>query len=304
MMAGQTAGTRASAMKTEAGDTQRAMRKICWLASFPKSGNTWTRILLSHLVGEKPSDGEEDYVRLSGSISSNRIRFDNLTGLPSSDMTDDEIDILRPATYRSIAKEASERFYVKVHDAYHENMEGQPIFPSDCSYGAIYLVRSPLDVAISYAHHQGHQDFAKTVAQLNCTDHIMAGGSRSQLRQKTFGWAGHYKSWHEQTEIPVLTIRYEDMLEDTEACVMQMAQFLQLDDDNIAARVAHAVAESRFDKLREKEARIGFRERPQKAKRFFRSGRAGEGREQLSRELQDEIYDANHDLMRELGYLK
>ncbi|WP_164114854.1 sulfotransferase domain-containing protein [Sphingorhabdus sp. Alg239-R122] len=291
-------------MKTEAGGSQNAIRKICWLASFPKSGNTWTRILLSHLVGEKPSDSELDYVQLNGSISSNRVRFDNLTGLPSSDMTDDEIDILRPATYRSIAKDSSERLYVKVHDAYHENAQGNPIFPADCSYGVIYLVRNPLDVAVSYAFHQGHQDFAKTVAQLNCADHIMAGGPRSQLRQKTFGWAGHYKSWHQQTEIPVLTIRYEDMLEDTEACVMQMAKFLQLESDDMAERVAHAVAESHFDKLREKEARIGFQERPQKAERFFRSGRAGEGREQLSSELQNEIYNVNHELMRKLGYAK
>jgi len=276
--------------------------KICWLVSFPKSGNTWTRILLSNVIGEEDSAEEDDVkINLAGSISSNRVQFDNLTGLASSDLTDDEIDLLRPDGYRAIAAEAQDRIYTKVHDAYHDNGHGEPIFPADCSYGAIYLVRHPFDVAISYAYHQGHLDFAKIVDQMTSDDHVMAGGPKTQLRQKTFGWGGHYQSWHEQSSIPLLTIRYEDMIADTAACVRSMVDFLKLEQVS-AQQIQDAVSESRFDKLQEKEAKAGFRERPEKAARFFRSGKTGEGAERLPPALQQRLREANAGLMEKLGY--
>ena len=279
-----------------------AAQKICWLASFPKSGNTWTRILLSNLLNRKDEVEEEGVsINLAGSISSNRVQFDNLTWLASSDLTDDEIDLLRPDAYRAIADQAEVQLYTKVHDAYHRNGNGDHIFPADCSYGAIYLVRHPYDVAISYAYHQGHQDFAKIVDQMVSENHDMAGGKKTQLRQRTMGWGGHYRSWHEQHEIPLLTVRYEDMIADTAACLESMVDFLRLDEIT-RDKIEHAVSESSFEKLQAKEEKAGFGERAEKAQRFFRSGRAGEGEERLDPELKKILREANSDLMEELGY--
>lgn len=281
-----------------------ASQKICWLASYPKSGNTWTRILLSKLLRDDQKDEVDDLsIDLAGSIASNRVRFDELTGLSSSDMTDDEIDLLRPDANRAIASDAEKLVYTKVHDAYHDSGNGEAIFPDDCSFGAIYIVRNPLDVAVSYAYHQGHQDFAKVVEQMNNSTHVMAGGAKSQLRQKTMGWTGHYRSWHNQTKIPVLTIRYEDMIIDTAACLARMAAFIGLNKHNLSEQIASAVAQSRFDKLREQEEISGFRERPEKATKFFRSGRVGEGTERLNADLLQKMVEANRQLMQELGYI-
>lgn len=272
-------------------------RRICWLASYPKSGNTWTRILLGNLLR---TAGDDRVVALGGAISSNRTMFDNLTGLASADLTDDEIDLLRPRGYRLMAREAQRRLFIKVHDAWHANAAGEPLFPADVSAGAIYLVRDPMDVAVSYAYHQGHQDFVRVVAQMGNRAHVMAGGKGAQLRQKTFGWSGHYASWHEQDEIPVLTLRYEDMLADTGAALARMADFLGIAAD--AARIGEAVAASRFEALQEREVREGFRERPERAARFFRSGRSGEGAERLPDGLRARIRDDHGELMDRLGY--
>lgn len=281
-----------------------ASQKICWLASYPKSGNTWTRILLSKLLRDDEQDDVDNLsIDLVGSIASNRIRFDALTGLPSSDMTDDEIDLLRPAANRAIAIDAEKLLYTKVHDAYHDSGNGEAIFPADCSFGAIYIVRNPLDVAVSYAYHQGHQDFAKVIQQMNNPAHVMAGGSKSQLRQKTMGWTGHYRSWHNQTKIPILTIRYEDMIVDTVSCLARMADFIGLDSPNLSEQIKSAVELSRFDKLRAKEEISGFSERPEKAAKFFRSGRVGEGVERLDADLRQKMVEANGPLMHELGYI-
>ncbi len=277
-------------------------RRFCWLASFPKSGNTWTRILLANLTHGERGVQDLNRIDLDGFISSSRPLFDMLTGLPSSDLTDDEIDLLRADTYRAIAAENDEPMFVKVHDAYHHDRRGRPIFPADCTIGAIYLVRDPRDVAVSYAHHMGHEDFGGAVRRINADRHDIAGANKAQLRQRTAGWSGHYNSWHDQDEIALLTIRYEDMIADTPACLKAMADFLGMEqaDDDVA--IASAVEAARFETLQAKENADGFRERPERARRFFRSGRSGEGRESLPQDLQRAIRDANGPLMARLGY--
>lgn len=273
-------------------------RRICWLASYPKSGNTWTRVLLGNLLREDRED--ERLIPLNGTISSNRTMFDNLAGLPSADLTDDEIDLLRPEGYRMLAAGSAQRLFIKVHDAYHVNGSGEPLFPADVSVGAIYLVRNPMDVAISYAYHQGHENFERVIEQMADHGHVMAGGKGAQLRQKTFGWSGHYREWHSQSAIPVLTVRYEDMIANTARELARMAAFLGVPAS--AEALAAAVDSSRFERLRDTEQRDGFRERPAKAARFFRSGRVGEGAERLDPALQQRVRDAHGDLMDALGY--
>ena len=91
------------------------MGDLVWLASYPKSGNTWFRILLANLLDG--ADGPIDINGITtGVIASGRWAFDDVLGVPSADLTADEVDALRPAVFRAIA--ASEgRSYHKIHDA-------------------------------------------------------------------------------------------------------------------------------------------------------------------------------------------
>jgi len=82
-----------------------------------------------------------------------------------------------------------------------------------------------------------------------------------------------------------------------------MADFIGLNKHNLSEQIASAVAQSRFDKLREQEEISGFRERPEKATKFFRSGRVGEGTERLNADLLQKMVEANRQLMQELGYI-
>lgn len=243
-------------------------------------------------------------IDLNGAISSSRPVFDDITGLSSADLSHSEVDLLRAESYRRMAAQADELMFVKVHDAYYADEAGVPVFPADCSVGAIYLVRDPLDVCVSYAHHRGNEPVAETAAQMNADRHGLGGGGTTQLHQETFGWSGHYRSWHDQRAIRLLTIRYEDMLDDTAACLQRMAAFLNLPQAHEPGTIARAVARARFDRLREKEERHGFRERPRRASSFFRAGRAGDGRSQLPPDVIAAIENRNRDLMAELGYLE
>ena len=67
------------------------LKKIVWLASYPKSGNTWFRVFLSNLLSKanQPVDINNLF---AAPIASNRQLFDEATGLSSSDLTADEMN--------------------------------------------------------------------------------------------------------------------------------------------------------------------------------------------------------------------
>lgn len=282
-----------------------AQANLVWLASYPKSGNTWVRILLGHLLGqnlESENEAEDDFNPVSG-ISSSRDPFDYHVGISSTDLTDAELDRVRAGVYRRIAANRDDLCFMKAHDAYQTLPTGEAMFPADCSLGVVYMVRNPLDVAVSLSHHQGGRSFDRIVASMNNPAHFLAGAGKQQIKQLMFDWAGHYRSWTQQQEMPVCVVRYEDLLADTEHELNRIVQFLGLTDEDLATSVSQAVEASRFEKLQKIENEKGFQEKPEKAQRFFRSGRSGEGKELLSDELQSILIEHQADAMRELGYL-
>nr|WP_298929420.1 sulfotransferase domain-containing protein [uncultured Erythrobacter sp.] len=279
--------------------------EIVWLASYPKSGNTWVRLLLGNLLGLKDDDENpgDNFNPVTG-ISSDRFVFEYCVGLNSYELTRSEIDRVRADVYRMMVRDKPGLKYIKAHDAFGWRPDGKALFPGDCSRGAVYMVRDPMDVAVSYAHHQGHDAFDQTVAGMNDTTKFIGGGRKEQLHQFTGGWSRHYQSWAEQTEMPVCVVRYEDLRADTTRQLSRIAKFIGLEEADFAVSIEEAVEASRFDRLQKIEEEKGFAERPANSKRFFRSGRSGEGRETLPDELQNQIISNHADVMRELGYLE
>jgi hypothetical protein len=114
-------------------------------------------------------------------------------------------------------------------------------------------------------------------------------------------WANHVRSWVDQQQIPVLLLRYEDLLVQPEPHFSRLATFLNLPAEEPLIR--EAVANTRFDKLRAKEDEEGgFHERPQSCERFFRSGRSGEGQEQLTGEQLQQFEEAFAATLHRFGY--
>jgi hypothetical protein len=278
------------------------MGHLVWLASYPKSGNTWFRVLLSNLTSE--DDAPVGIDRLStGAIASAREVFDEYVGVPSSDLTQDEIDALRPAVYRAIAAGPGDSYH-KVHDALVRAGAGrEPIIPVDDSSGAVYLVRNPLDVAVSYAHHAAVEP-DRVIEWMNDPTHCFAG-SRSriegQLRQRMLTWHGHVESWLDQDDVPVHLVRYEDLASDPHATFSGAARFLGLADD--PDRIARAVSNSSFEGLQRQEQASGFAERPATTSSFFRRGVVGSWRSDLNDRQVALLIDHHGPMMTRLGYL-
>jgi len=288
--------------------------RTIWLASYPKSGNTWFRMLVANLSAkDKPADINDLPER--GGIASARGPFDYLTLIDSSLLTHDEIDCLRPRVYEELASGAQDDEYdkpeqaplvrfVKVHDAYTRTPKGEPLLAGERGGGgAIVIVRDPRDVAPSLANHN-RVDIDDAIALMTNREAVTCarpGRLDTQLRQKLPGWSGHVASWLDQTDIAVHLVRYEDLQADAVATFRKALDFAgrPATDEEITRATAYAD----FAELRQQEQDKGFSETPRRpGGPFFRRGRVGCWRDELTAEQVARIEIAHAPMMQRLGY--
>ncbi|MBI2299903.1 MAG: sulfotransferase domain-containing protein [Armatimonadetes bacterium] len=280
------------------------MGEIVWLASYPKSGNTWMRALLTNYRRDAPEPADIDELD-GGPTASSRAWFDEWAGVEASALDDECIDRLRPGVYRCLAREAPDVHPMKCHDAWRRTDRGEPMFPAEATAGVVYILRNPLDLVASCANHWG-LGIEESAARLNDPGMALArslGGLSDQLRQRMGCWTGHVRSWVDESGLPVHTVRYEDLRADPCGVFGGVVRFIGLAFD--AERVRRAVAFSGFDELRRQEEAHGFRERPAGGTdRFFRRGEVGGWRDELPDEIAQRIVAAHAPMMRRFGYLE
>jgi hypothetical protein len=278
------------------------MGKIVWIVSYPKSGNTWLRLFLANLYSEidQPVDINADSVTRN---ASDRELFDLYTGAEASDLTLDEIENCRPAVYNLLAANSQDTIYLKAHDAFTYTAAGEPMFPSAPSHGTIYIIRNPLDVVVSYAHHVNTSvaEMVSKMANPVLAIHNNPAHVKDQLRQRLLTWSDHVKSWIDQRHIPVHLVKYEDMLNSPINTFTAVIHFLNLSPD--PTRIQKAIDFSGFDTLRKQEQEKGFKEKPAQADLFFRKGQVGSWREELTPEQAARIIADHGEVMQRFGYL-
>ena len=273
------------------------MSRILWLASYPKSGNTWLRVFLTNLRRDRNVPANINSLDLD-LIASSRNLFDETVGYESGELSHEEIDALRPDVYRSLAMRAKETVFCKIHDAYTYLPNGQPMIPADATQGAIYLIRNPLDVCVSSSHHQGHEEYNRTIQQMADVKWQLNGVRHRQdhqLRQQLRSWSLHVLSWIEVTSIRVHVMRYEDLKQSPIETFTSAAEFAGLPCDR--ARVERAVAFSSLEELQKQEEEGGFEERTRPDRPFFRKGQAGGWRSELTPEQAARIVRDHREVM-------
>lgn len=273
------------------------MGGIYWLASYPKSGNTWFRTFLQNLLenGSQPVDINELTV---GNIASGRGWLDEVLGFDTAELDPDEVDRLRPEVYRWSLR-AEEIGYHKIHDAYTYTTCDEPLVSRAATLGALYILRNPLDVAPSYANHS-HCTIGDAIARMGEGEHAMCC-TPNQVRQKLLTWSEHALSWIDAPGLNCHVIRYEDMLHTPVTTFTEAARFLHLPDD--PTRVEKAIRFSEFKVLARQEEEKGFKERSPKTERFFRQGKSGDWRDKLTPAQVERIIADHGEVMRRFGYL-
>ena len=245
------------------------MKEIIWLASYPKSGNTWVRCLLDAYFL-----GSVDINELLSSVSDDTaMRFD--TGLGDIRKLKPEIQMLaRPMSLLRLvlAYQGSKKLplFVKTHCP-NSTVNGIELLPPHLTKAVIYLMRDPADVAPSFAKHFGI-DVDTAIKWMQDPGRIILGDDAPTKVSSFVGsWKDHVQSYTTMNYQNTQVFRYEDLRADTVKTFSEMLEHAGVDVDT--KKVRNAVELTELSKLREQEDRKGFREASKKANRFFGEGK-------------------------------
>ena len=276
---------------------------IVWLASYPKSGNTWLRVFLYHLVRQQvgaPREDDELNKLERASIYEGRLAglFTEFLRKPVEGASMEDVAAIRSEVQAAIVKRSTNLALVKTHNCLAD-LFGFPLINLGMTVGGVYMVRDPRDIAPSLAHHLG-VDIDEAIRVMGSSGFATANGREGPF--EVWGsWTQHVSSWTAAVNPALLVVRYEDLIADPVAKFTEITAHLRIEAS--AAAIAEATDLATFDKLSAAERLNPFKETSEVADRFFREGRAGVWRERLTPEQADAIVAANAAEMQRFGYL-
>lgn len=272
--------------------------KIIWLASYPKSGNTWTRSFLLHLFMNPKQPFPPDRIGEMSPIDTSSYWLEQVADKQVDTWQEEEVAKLRSPVQHEIAKRAPDSIFVKTHFA-HMTWRGFPVFNHELTAGAIYIVRNPLDVIASFAAHS-NTTLDHIVGVLNDTDHVLPG-AKDQVPHLIGSWSQHVASWTANPGPALHVMRYEDMIEQPAETFGGLVKFLGLNPP--PDRLERALNFSSFETLQSLEQSEGFNERTPRQERFFRAGKSGGWRDELNDKQVARIVAAHREQMARFGYV-
>ena len=221
------------------------MKKLTWLASYPKSGNTWTRAFLAayhfQLGGHRVLERAQEMTQ----SESRRALFSRVAKDSQDHLSEREIDSLRGAVRERLTRIVQPFQLIKTHNA-RVMHNGFPLICREQTRGAVYLVWNPLDVVDSYADH-ANLTIDGAVDLMNNPGHQIGNPDSGLVTQYLHTWSQHVVSWTRQEAFPVHVVRYEDLQSSPVDTFRGLIQFLSWElDEN---RLRRASENSSFDSL-------------------------------------------------------
>ena len=251
----------------------------------------------SDLGGQKPVD-----INALSEFCANEGRrdlYERLSAKPIDDLSIEELYNLRQEVHRLIAESSPDHAFAKTHCSL-SIIGGVETVTPDVTAGAIYVVRNPLDVAVSF---QGH--FAvdlDAIVEALCSPSYDLPTTNQQVHQHLGGWSDHVTGWRDAPGLEPLLLRCEDVLRAPFTEFTKVTKYLKLPRD--PERAKRAIRFSRFDELAKQEASGGFDERARVDQTFFRRGRTGQWREALNDTQVARLIECHGEVMTQLGYLR
>ena len=257
--------------------TEQNLRRIIWLASYPKSGNTWVRSLLAHYF---MPEGKAPDINNLRQFTTGDGRLDFFAAAAGGEYAANSFDDwlrVRPRALAMIAGSKRNKHFVKTHCQLC-SVKSVPLIPPAVTAAAVYILRNPFDVALSYARHMG-TDVDTAIERMGRRDNVM--GTDRHVYDVLGRWDEHINSWSEAKGLRVHMLRYEDLTATPDSTVRQLlSEFLGVRVDE--HKLKYAIENTRFEALRQQEAELGFAERPEGMTQFFAKGQAGAWRDEMT----------------------
>jgi len=282
---------------------------IIWIASYPKSGNTWIRALLS------------SYLHSNDGV----FKFDLLKYIPPfpskktlQHFTNDFSDIKKVSDQWIAAQDRITLFsenkdiFLKTHSALC-TFENNPFTNKNNTKAVIYVVRDPRNVITSLSHHYSLNIEESYKFMIN-KNKIIAGdnwGTENFGISSILGsWSDHYKSWNDIKFAPILIIKYENLIKDTEGTFVKIINFLQefievkIENKKILKTVNSCNFKNlvRMEKVQDFKEAVYSKNNNEKLN-FFNLGKKNNWEKLLSAEIEKKLRTVFHKEMKELNYL-
>lgn len=277
-------------------------KKIIWIASYPKSGNTWIRSFLTSY-----------YLTTDGSFN-----FDLLKNIPTF-----ESDIFSPFISKQEAAENpagiakywlevqknsnlknGDFIFLKTHNFCGE-INNYPFTSSKYTIGFIYIVRDPREVVISYSNHF-KISLEESVNIISSSQPTILLNEGINYPSFTYNWGINYTSWKKFNNVPRIIIKYEDMVQKPSEVFKNVVIFLnnlglpKIDEH----KLSNSLRNTSFSYLQNLEKNKGFNEQHLLGDRkFFNKGLINSWKKRLSKEQINKIENKFCNEMKELNYL-
>ena len=280
---------------------------IIWIASYPKSGNTWLRSLISSYFFSK--NGVFNFNQLDNikqfscnNINSSEINSSNYQAIVSKNWI---------PTQEIINKDKKIHF-LKTHNAIC-SINGNSFTNQNNTIAAIYIIRDPRNVITSISNHynlslQDSLEFIKNKRKI-----IFPKKKKINYHDDfnfISNWSDHYSSWKNINFAPIKIIKYEDLARDTNKTFISILEFLSkfIKFNFDKSKIKNSIDSTTFDKLAEMEREVGFAESSDstlnsKKIRFFHLGNKNTWSNLLDKNVSQDIDDFFKKEMKTLGYL-
>ena len=282
---------------------------IIWIASYPKSGNTWVRSLLSTYLYQDDGNFNFDLLYKIGQFPNKKFLKYFLK---------DFSDIKKVSDYWIAAQDRINLFnenktiFLKTHSALC-TLENNAFTNKNNTKAVIYIVRDPRNVITSLSNH-----FSKNIEEsykfitkksLMLTDSEW-GGDTFGIATIIGSWSEHYKSWQKIKFAPILIIKYENLINDTENSLIKIIKFLKnyIDVEIDTKKISKTINSCAFDNLANMEKKFGFQEaaysqKDKKKINFFSLGKKNDWKNLLNPEIEKKIRIEFNKEMKELNYI-
>lgn len=244
-------------------------QNIIWIGSYPKSGNTWVRAFLESyfsIADKELSINEMSSITTSDMWS---VWFDQSAGKPFVGENFEDWIYLRPKALRLIAQSTSGHCFVKTHSKIDRMCDIDLIMP-EVTAAAIYIIRNPFDVAVSFAYHM-NVSIDVSIDRMCNSNYI--NKKETGILEVLGRWDDHIKSWSKAHGLPHHIIRYEDMVDYPNSAFSELLDFLQVPVQQ--TKFLKSLDETSFEALQQQESIEGFSEKPPSMETFFRTGKHG-----------------------------
>tara|TARA_Y100000816_G_C26068158_1_gene561500 strand:- start:134 stop:982 length:849 start_codon:yes stop_codon:yes gene_type:complete len=280
---------------------------IFWIASYPKSGNTWLRTLISSYYYSNDGFYTQELIKQIGQFPEKKY-FESFEYDPKSVIGTSNFWI---KAQEKINRDKKLRFF-KTHNVFGK-INNNPFTSKENSIGCIYIVRDPRNVITSLSNHY-ELDYEKSLEWMtNHKKYIYDNRGENDYGNFQFisSWSNNYKSWKIQRDVPIKIVRYEDLLEKTYEVTKDIIGFInktsKIHVKIDIKKLKNSVNSTLFVKLKKLEKNNGFSEaifskKKNKMIPFFNLGPDNNWEKILNKSFADKLCNIFAEDLLELGY--